>query len=28
VQQAREHILAGDFSVWKSKQVEVLKERL
>ncbi len=28
VQQAREHILAGDFSQWKSKQVEILKERL
>ncbi|HEY4967746.1 MAG TPA: tRNA guanosine(34) transglycosylase Tgt, partial [Puia sp.] len=28
VQQAREHILAGDFSTWKSKQVEILKERL
>ena len=28
VQQARERILAGDFSQWKSKQVEILKERL
>jgi len=28
VQQAREHILAGDFSSWKSQQVEILKERL
>jgi queuine tRNA-ribosyltransferase len=28
VQQAREHILTGDFSEWKSKQVEILKERL
>jgi queuine tRNA-ribosyltransferase len=28
VQQARHHILTGDFSSWKSQQVEVLKERL
>ena len=28
VRQAREHILTGDFSSWKSGQVEVLKERL
>jgi len=28
VQQAREHILAGDFSVWKSRQIGILKERL
>jgi queuine tRNA-ribosyltransferase len=28
VQQAREHILAGDFSSWKSQQTGVLKERL
>jgi queuine tRNA-ribosyltransferase len=28
VQQAREHILAGDFRSWKSKQAEILKERL
>jgi queuine tRNA-ribosyltransferase len=28
VQQARSHILAGDFSNWKSQQVGILKERL
>jgi len=28
VEQAREHILQGDFSDWKSKQVEILKQRL
>jgi queuine tRNA-ribosyltransferase len=28
VQQAREHILAGDFSSWKSQQMGILKERL
>jgi queuine tRNA-ribosyltransferase len=28
VQQAREHILSGDFNQWKSKQAEVMKERL
>ena len=28
VQQARQHILAGDFSSWKSEQVEILKERI
>ena len=28
VNQAREHILAGDFSSWKSAQIEILKERL
>jgi queuine tRNA-ribosyltransferase len=28
VKQAREHILAGDFSSWKSQQMEVLRERL
>jgi queuine tRNA-ribosyltransferase len=28
VTQARQHILAGDFSVWKSKQTALLKERL
>ncbi len=28
VSQAREHILAGDFSSWKARQVEILKERL
>jgi queuine tRNA-ribosyltransferase len=28
MEQAREHILAGDFSGWKSQQVEILKERL
>jgi queuine tRNA-ribosyltransferase len=28
VQQAREHILKGDFSSWRSQQVEILKERL
>jgi queuine tRNA-ribosyltransferase len=28
VQQAREHILAGDFSSWKSRQMGILKERL
>jgi queuine tRNA-ribosyltransferase len=28
VQQARKHILAGDFSSWKSQQVNNLKERL
>src|SRR5450755_8198 len=28
VKQAREHILAGDFSFWKSQQVSILRERL
>jgi queuine tRNA-ribosyltransferase len=28
VKQAREHILAGDFSSWKSQQMAVLSERL
>lgn len=28
VNQAREHILAGDFNSWKSQQVGILKERL
>jgi queuine tRNA-ribosyltransferase len=28
VQQAREHILAGDFSSWKSQQMGILKERM
>jgi queuine tRNA-ribosyltransferase len=28
VQQARAHILAGDFASWKSQQVNILKERL
>jgi queuine tRNA-ribosyltransferase len=28
VKQAREHILAGDFSSWKSQQLGILKERL
>src|SRR5450432_2109513 len=28
VQQAREHILAGDFSSWKQQQIHILKERL
>jgi queuine tRNA-ribosyltransferase len=28
VGQAREHIVAGDFSTWKSRQIEILKERL
>jgi queuine tRNA-ribosyltransferase len=28
MRQAREHILAGDFSSWKAQQVEILKERL
>jgi queuine tRNA-ribosyltransferase len=28
VKQAREHILSGDFNQWKSKQVELFKERL
>jgi queuine tRNA-ribosyltransferase len=28
MEQAREHILTGDFSSWKSKQVEILKQRL
>ncbi len=28
VQQARAHILAGDFASWKSQQVDILKERL
>jgi queuine tRNA-ribosyltransferase len=28
VRQAREHIIAGDFSSWKSEQVQILKERL
>ncbi len=28
MEQAREHILMGDFSSWKSQQVKVLKERL
>jgi queuine tRNA-ribosyltransferase len=28
VRQAREHILAGDFSSWKSQQMGILKERL
>ena len=28
VRQAREHIIAGDFSSWKFQQVEILKERL
>jgi queuine tRNA-ribosyltransferase len=28
VRQAREHILAGDFSSWKSQQTAILKERL
>ena len=28
VTQAREHILAGDFSSWKSQQVGILRERL
>jgi queuine tRNA-ribosyltransferase len=28
MEQARAHILAGDFSSWKSQQVEILKERL
>jgi queuine tRNA-ribosyltransferase len=28
MKEAREHILAGDFSSWKSQQVEILKERL
>ena len=28
VRQARTHILAGDFSGWKSQQMGILKERL
>jgi len=28
MRQARLHILAGDFTNWKTRQVEVLKERL
>jgi queuine tRNA-ribosyltransferase len=28
MEQAREHILTGDFSSWKSQQVEILKQRL
>jgi queuine tRNA-ribosyltransferase len=28
VTQARLHILAGDFSAWKSKQMGILRERL
>src|SRR5664279_1802784 len=28
VRQAREHIIAGDFSGWKSSQIPILKERL
>jgi queuine tRNA-ribosyltransferase len=28
VKQARAHILAGDFTGWKSRQVEILRERL
>ena len=28
MKQAREHILAGDFSIWKSQQMQILKERL
>jgi queuine tRNA-ribosyltransferase len=28
MRQARKHILVGDFSSWKSQQVEILKERL
>jgi queuine tRNA-ribosyltransferase len=28
VEQARQHILAGDFSSWKSAQVDILKERI
>jgi queuine tRNA-ribosyltransferase len=28
VRQAREHIIAGDFSTWKSQQIELLKGRL
>jgi queuine tRNA-ribosyltransferase len=28
VDQARKRILSGDFSSWKSQQVEILKERL
>jgi queuine tRNA-ribosyltransferase len=28
MQQARTHILAGDFSGWKSQQIGILKERL
>lgn len=28
VNQAREHILAGDFSSWKSQQMDIMKERL
>jgi queuine tRNA-ribosyltransferase len=28
VRQAREHIVAGNFSTWKSQQIEILKERL
>src|ERR1700759_657593 len=28
VRQAREHIIAGDFSTWKSRQIQILKERL
>ncbi|HEY2649678.1 MAG TPA: tRNA guanosine(34) transglycosylase Tgt, partial [Puia sp.] len=28
VSQAREHIIAGDFSIWKSQQIDILKQRL
>jgi len=28
MKQAREHILAGDFSEWKSRQIMMLRERL
>jgi queuine tRNA-ribosyltransferase len=28
VKQAREHIIAGDYSIWKSRQTGILKERL